>query len=118
MRKYGIFVLLAFMFALAQACSLDNDILKPDCEVFEVELTGKWWHPQGHEGADNIMFTNEGTFKTEKSAGSWTYELFNCSTVKMANNETGETDEWVIEDLNLDRLVIRQNQTSVHYSPK
>lgn len=118
MRKYGIFVLLAFVFALAQACSLDNDILKPDCEVFEVELTEKWWQPVGAKNSPAIRFTNGGEFEMETSSDSWTYEIFNCNTVKMANTETGQTEEWTIEDLNLDRLVIRHDQQSTHYTTK
>ena len=118
MRKYGFFVLMALAFAMVQACSMNNDILKPSCEVFEVELVNKWWQPQGQKQAEAVMFTADGTMKWTNTSAEKNYELANCNTLRVTDEETGTMNEWTIQDLNLDRLVIVENGTTVHYSPK
>lgn len=116
MRKYVFLVLMAFAFALVHACSLNNDILKPDCEIFEVELTNKWWEPVGNKQAAKLMF-EEGKIKMAGSDANKSYTLSNCNTVTVQDNDSGSSETWTIEDLNLDRLTLRSAAGSVQYVP-
>ena len=117
MKKYLFLGLLALLFALFSAsCSLNNNILKPDCEVFEVELTNKWWQPNGAKTDEKIKFSS-GKVESTQGSDSLTYIINNCNTIEVQNHSDNSTDMWIIEDLNLDRLVLRKDNNTVHYSP-
>lgn len=117
MKKYLFLAVLAVLFALFSAsCSMNNDILKPDCEVFEVELTNKWWQPNGAKTDEKIKFSS-GQVENTQSSDSMTYVISNCNTIEVVNHTDSSTDIWTIEDLNLDRLVLRKDNNTVRYSP-
>ena len=117
MKKYLFLGVMAVLFALFSAsCSLNNDILKPDCEVFEVELTNKWWQPTGSKTDERLRFAS-GKVESTETADSVTYVITNCNTIEVVNHTENAADQWTIEDLNLDRLVLRKDNNSVRYAP-
>lgn len=120
MRKWLFFTFVAFVMALIHACSLNNSIIKPNCQVFQIEMVEKWWVPNNEPTStpDKIYFQSNGTMKKYADTDSISYELQNCNSLVMHNANTGETKQWVIKDLNPDRLVLEQdNNSTVTYVP-
>jgi hypothetical protein len=117
MRKWIFFTLIAFVFALLHACSLDNDMLKPNCEIFEIELVEKVWTPTGSKAGDPLFFTVDGLLREGASADSITYNIQNCNTLSMFNKTTGESREWTIEHLDLDKMTIKKGSETITYTP-
>jgi hypothetical protein len=110
--------MLAMVFALVHACSLNNDILRPSCEVFEVEMVEKWWAPVGAKTDNKIMFHSNGLMEEtdptngwmHKSAGdSVSYSLTNCNKLVVTNHTSGDIEEMEIYDLMPTVMIIQVN---------
>lgn len=108
MRKAIYLTMLAMVFALVHACSLNNDILRPSCEVFEVELVEKWWAPQGTKADNKIMFKANGQLLETNPANGWmhksatdsvSYSLTNCNQLVVTNHTTGDVEAMEVYDL-------------------
>ncbi len=117
MRKVIYLTMLAMVFALVHACSLNNEILRPSCEVFEVEMVDKWWSPQGtHKSSNKIMFKSNGQIEEtipdngwmHKSAGdSVSYSLTDCNKLVITNHTSGDIEEMEVFDLMPDVMIIQ-----------
>ena len=100
---------MAFVFAMIHACSLQNNILKPSCQVFQFDMADKWWTPVGGGAADKMYFSSAGAVKQETSTDSITYTLQNCSSLIMHDYTTGETKDWVIQSLVPTKMIVMQD---------
>lgn len=109
-------VVIALVFATMQSCSLNNDILKPNCEVFEVELVEKAWHPA--DNREQLIFHSNHRLEVNNSQEDITWEISNCNTVMVTNHTAGTLQAWTIDNLNLEQLVIIRNKERVTYTNK
>ena len=117
MRKAIYLTMLAMVFAMVHACSLNNDILRPSCEVFEVELVEKWWAPQGTTKSENkIMFKSNGRLMETDPAHGWmhktaedsvSYSLTDCNKLVITNHTSGDIEEMEVYDLMPDVMTIQ-----------
>ncbi|CAN5300926.1 hypothetical protein BH09BAC1_BH09BAC1_31050 [soil metagenome] len=105
------------VFALVHACSLNNEILRPSCEVFEVEMVDKWWAAQGTYKSDNkIMFKSDGQLMETDAAHGWmhknaadsvSYSLTNCNKLVVTNHTSGDIEEMEVFDLMPDVMILQ-----------
>ncbi len=118
MRKVIYLTMLAMVFALVHACSLNNDILRPSCEVFEVEMVEKWWAPVGSKTDNKIMFHSNGLMEETNPNNGWmfksasdsvSYSLTNCNKLVVTNHTSGDIEEMEIFDLMPTVMVIQIN---------
>jgi len=117
MRKGIYLTMLAMAFALVHACSLNNEILRPSCEVFEVEMVDKWWAAQGtHKSENRIMFKSGGVMAETDPANGWmhksatdsvSYSLTNCNKLVVTNHSSGDVEEMEVYDLMPDVMILQ-----------
>lgn len=119
MRKVIYLTMLAMVFALVHACSLNNDILRPSCEVFEVEMVDKWWAPQGSKADNKIMFKSNGLLMETDPAHGWmhksaedsvSYTLTNCNKLVVTNHTSGDIEEMEVFDLMPDVMIVQVSE--------
>ena len=117
MRKWIFFTFMAFVFAMIHACSLQNNIIKPSCQVFQFDMADKWWTPVGSNASGKLYFSSGGAVTQESTTDSVTYNLQNCSSLVMHDYTSGETKDWVIQSLVPTKMVVMQNNaTTVTYT--
>lgn len=117
-KKLAFLTLVAVLFAVLHACSLNNNILIPDCQVFEVEMVDKWWYPteSGAKAQDRLYFTSQGQIQQLTVTDSVTFSINNCNALHIKNHDTGEMDQWNIIDLKPTDMVLEANGTRRAYS--
>ena len=116
MRKWLFFTFVAFVMAMIHACSLNNNIIKPNCQIFQYEMADKWWTPtSGATG--QVYFSAAGVMKNKAGTDSISYTLQNCNGLAWYNHTSGESKEWLIKELNPSKMVVQQdNQHVVTYT--
>ena len=108
MRKWLFFTFVAFVMAMIHACSLNNSIIKPNCQVFQFEMADKWWTPTGETGSQ-MYFSSAGDMKTKTGTDNVTYTIQNCNSLLWVNHTSGESKEWIIKQLDPKKMVLQMD---------
>ena len=111
-------LILAFLLAVLQACQ-DNQILKPSCRVFKVDLIERWWYPVESHGGQftKIFFTADGRIVKPFTEDSPAYTLENCNSIRVENTPNISVEFWTIKRLTHNELVITYDREySITYS--
>lgn len=116
MRGVLTLVTAASLLALIHACSLDNNILKPKCRIFEIDLVERWWYPKDSQQS-KLYFKSNGEILMPASNGSWTFSLENCNKIQATDDINSVSEQWVIKALtDKDLQIAFDNNTTVSYT--
>src|SRR5690554_3576530 len=87
MKKFLLFSIGAFIFFLLHASSLENDIIKPNCQVSEPDLVDKWWKSEDGlaEELPVIMFKRNNTLLIKGSDDEIKYNIQHCNKIEVEN---------------------------------
>jgi hypothetical protein len=88
MKKFFYLTVVAFIISVLHACSLNNNILTPDCKVFEADLVDRWWFQVGQNKENGIYFSSAGRCMKRNSSDSLTYTLTGCNKLNITNHTT------------------------------
>lgn len=119
MKKFLLFSFGAFIFALLHACSLENDIITPNCQLSEPDLVDKWWKSDDELAASMpvIMFKRNSTVKIKGSDDEVMYSIENCNKINVENVTKSTFDRLTVVRMTTDEVVMRVNDSEkVFYS--
>lgn len=97
--------------ALAHACSMNNQILTPNCDIYQSELANTWWtasDPAAGE-KERVYFNADGTLQMGEISDSVRYDIQDCNRIKIDNITKADYEEWTIVSLTDNSLSLRYN---------
>lgn len=113
MRKFLLFSFGAFIFALLHACSLENDIIKPNCQLSEPDLVDKWWKSDNELAKDMpvIMFRRNSVMQVKGSDDEIQYSIENCNKINIENITKSTMNRLTVVRMTPDEVVMRINDS-------
>ncbi|MEX0812706.1 MAG: hypothetical protein WD048_10865 [Chitinophagales bacterium] len=109
MKKFLLFSLGAFFFALLHACSLENDIIKPNCQLSEPDLVDKWWksNDQLVESMPVVMFRRNSTMQIKGSDDELKYSIEHCNKINVENLTQSTFNRLTVVRMTPDEVIMR-----------
>lgn len=109
MKKFLLFSLGAFLFALLHACSLENDIIKPTCQVSEPDLVDKWWKSNDELASDIpvLMFKRNNSMILKGSDDKIVYSIENCNKINVENDTKSTFTRLTVVRMTPEELIMR-----------
>ena len=103
----ALLIIISFLLALVHSCSKDNGMLKPFCNISEVDLDEKWWYPENNTVEAAIYFRSNGLINIKGRTDSISFLMENCNKIHVTNLSTGYQEQWVIKNLSDKTLSIQ-----------
>ncbi len=116
MKKFFYLTVVAFILAVFHACSLNNNILTPNCKVFEADLVDRWWYQVGETKENGIYFSSMGKCMKRNSTDSLTYTLTNCNKLNITNHTKFSHETLEIGKLRPDKASMLINGKLVEFA--
>jgi hypothetical protein len=118
MKKFFYLTVVAFIIAVLHACSLNNNIITPNCKVFEADLVDRWWYQIGETKENGIYFSSAGRCMKRNSTDSLTYTLSNCNKLRIINHTKMAHEVFEIGKLRPDEASMLINGELVNFATR
>lgn len=106
----------AFVISVLHSCSLNNNILTPDCKIFESLLVDRWWHSE-NDRERKIFFSSNGRMLIAGSQDSITYRIHSCNKISVSNHTAAFHETMELSKLLPDKAVFIEDGRVSNFLP-